>query len=430
MRLYTWIFLLVGVAVLDSGCANTEEGSRRTQPRRQGFTEVDIQRASPQGDIRTIQLYREQDEAARPIVGIQSGQQLTLEFDVLAPGGRPLSVYFYHMNRYWEQDYLQPVEYLTSFQSDNLNDYQISLGTEVPYVHYTYRFPNNNIQFRMSGNYMLRVTEQGDEQAILFEEPFLLTEQSAEVQFGVQSVLGEGTGTLIGQPVLRFQPPTDLSANVFDFHACFVRNMQFSGARCPDQSRLDEPPFMQFYLERYAGFEPLSNYHVLDLSRLETGSQIIRVEYGTSPFQAKLTRDQADLGSLLDNVQQYEQPVVTAAVQALDDADTRGEYVDVQFSLAPPDEIPYGGGVLLTGSFNGWRLDPAYQLAWNDTTKQYEGTALIKQGIYEYQYRQIGARRRSQGVFNPPTLYTALLYFYDPARNTDRLLAVSSTLSR
>ncbi|WP_243665202.1 type IX secretion system plug protein domain-containing protein [Rhodothermus marinus] len=118
-----------------------------------------------------VQLYQGDDERQWPILLLGGRERLTLRFDLLSEQGRPLSIYFYHADHAWRRD-LMPIEYLDTFARDDLTDYAPSEHTAIPYQHYVYRFPNDNIRFRLSGNYILRVTEQGQEETVLFERAF------------------------------------------------------------------------------------------------------------------------------------------------------------------------------------------------------------------------------------------------------------------
>src|SRR5690554_1571448 len=72
---------LVLFLVLLAGCASTDE-SRLADPSSYGSgDEVGYALARTAETIRTVQLYRSGDESSLPIVGLQSGQTLTLEFD-------------------------------------------------------------------------------------------------------------------------------------------------------------------------------------------------------------------------------------------------------------------------------------------------------------------------------------------------------------
>lgn len=420
--------LPLALVLLLAACVGTDE-AQLAEPDYGGAAEVGFALARTDEAVRTVQLYPSGDEASLPIVGLQSGQTLTLEFDLLADYGEPFTVYFYHADRQWRRDLL-PTEYLRSFVSDDLRDYEPSLGTEVRYVHYTYEFPNQHIQFLRSGNYVLRVTEPGNEHAVLFERAFFISEQSAEVDFAVRS----GTGSYF-QPLARVSPPTGLDSPTFDYNVCFARNGRFERARCADEPTLVGGSLFEFLLPRPAAFGPEGPLFDLDLSYLQAGPQIVRVDLQTSPYTVVLDADYARFGSDLFEEALTGQPLVSSAVQdATSGADVSAEYVEAHFAYVPQDERELAGPVILTGSFNDWAIDPDHALSWNPAARRYEGRVLLKQGRYAYRYYvdDPAERERITRTFEigQPSLYTALVYVHDPSYNTDRLLSVSNIFGR
>lgn len=419
---------LLALVLLLAACAGSDEAQRAAEPDVAG-DEVGAALAPTAEHVRTVQLYRSGDEGSLPVVGLGSGQTLTLEFDVLGDYGEPFSAYFYHADRRWRRDLL-PTEYLRRFVSDDLRDYEPSMGTEVRYVHYTYDFPNPSIEFLRSGNYILRVTEPGDEAAVLFERAFFVSEQSAEVDFAVRS----GTGSYF-QPLARLRPPAGLDSPTYDYTVCFARDGRFERTRCAAEPTLIGGSLFEFLLPRPAAFGPEGPLFDLDLSVLQAGPQVVGVDLSASPYVVTLAPDQARFGSDLFDDVLTGQPLVSSVVRdAASDADIAAEYVEARFTYVPEDERPLAGPVLVTGSFNGWALDPANALAWVPDRRRYEGSVLVKQGRYAYRYwvddpaeRERIARTVELGR---PSLYTSLVYVYDPAFNTDRLLAVSSVLGR
>ena len=419
---------LLALAFFLAACGGTDETQRLAEPDAPG-DEVGVALAPTADLVRTIQLYRSGDEGSLPVVGLRSGQTLTLEFDVLGDYGEPYSVFFYHADRRWRRDLL-PTEYLRRFVSDDLRDYEPSMGTEVRYVHYTYDFPNPSIEFLRSGNYVLRVTEPGDEAAVLFERAFFVTEQSAEVDFDVRS----GPGSYF-QPLARLRPPADLDSPTYDYTVCFARNGRFEQTRCAAEPTLVGGSLFEFLLPRPAAFGPEGPLFDLDLSVLQAGPQVVGVDLSASPYVVTLAPDQARFGSALFDDVLTGQPLVSSVVlDAASSADVAAEYVEVQFTYVPEDEQPLAGPVLLTGSFNGWALDPANELVWVPDARRYEGSLLLKQGRYAYRYWADDPAERERirrtVEIGRPSLYTSLVYVYDPAFNTDRLLSVSNVLGR
>lgn len=419
-----------------AGCAGTgeqREAGSSPAPRAPRYDDafLDLNLATASRDVRTIQLYLGADERNLPVLPLPSGEQLTLEFDLMGEDPRPLSVYFYHADRSWRRD-LSPAEYLSAFHRDDLLDYTRSNTMDRRYVHYTYAFPNDDIRFEISGNYVLRVTEMGLEDDVLFERAFFVSEQVAPAEMGAENLLYGGPFP-VTLPIVRFTPPAAIQGNVFDYDVCFVRNGRLERSRCTDQPVLAAQPALQFDLQPEEGFRPEAADYFLDLSNLRVGPRIEATDLAGSPYRVTLQPDYAafpgdGLSPLLNG-----QPVVSGAVRDLTEADVAGEYVDVLFSYVPPEEQPLEGELIVTGSFNNWQYDPANRLSWVPEVKRYEGYVTLKQGQYEYRYFSPDRRLRRLQLSAAPrmeNLYNAFVYYTDIHLHTDRLLTVSGMVTR
>ncbi len=430
-----WVCLMMALLFVAAcsapGEAGEEKANRRRRPPRAESPRTDLNLETPLDKVQTIQLYLGEEDQL-PVVALHGRRKLTLEFDLMEGTGRPMSAYFYHANRNWERD-LFASEYLTSFHRDDLFDYQISRNTQINYTHYTYRFPNANIDFRISGNFILRITEQGREDEVLFERAFFVTENAAALQFGIDNVMVPGQGYPSAQPILSFTPPSSLLSNVFDYNVCFVRNGQFESTRCSDKPSLTQQPDLLFYLQPENAFEPQEGDYFLDLSTLRIGGHIEQMDLSVSPYQITLEPDYARFPSSSIDPLLNGQVVVSGAVRDRGDPDTEGEYAQVRFRYVPPDESRLPGGLFITGSFNGWGFDLANELRWVAEGGHYEGELLIKQGQYEYRYTSPDPQVRRQLQSRLPrseNLYSAFVYFSDATMRTDRLLAYHHVLAR
>ncbi|MDX1420232.1 MAG: DUF5103 domain-containing protein [Rubricoccaceae bacterium] len=415
-----------------AGCAATEgvPGPPRPGPVSGGDPDGGrLTLARTDDRIKTVQLHPVTNETGLPVLSLGSAERLALSFDLLDEGtGRPLSVYFYHADRTWRRD-LTPSEYLRSFYSDDIRDYRTSGATEVDYVHYTYEFPNSNIDFLLSGNYIVRVTEQGNEREVLLERPFFVSEEAAEVALDFQS--GFSGGASVVQPIAQLRPGAQLAnAQPFDYAVCFARNGRFDQSRCAQDPSLLGLALYQFFLDRTEAFAAERPFYEVDLGLLQVGPEIANVDYGTVPDLAVLDLDYARFGGNVDGVALTGQPVVASVFRGGGRPDTDGEYVTTRFRFVPAGEQEAGGPVLLTGAFNAWQLDPALALSWNPATGTYEGELLLKQGLYLYQYVVEDPAARPEALLLQPALYTALVYVRDLTRITDRLVAVRSAVSQ
>lgn len=393
---------------------------------------VDLRFAQGSGEAKTIQLYRGDDETSLPVIALGSSDRLNLEFDILSDDSRPLSIYFYHADKDWQRD-LTPAEYLESFQRDDLLDYTPSHQTEINFTHYRYSFPNQSIRFVVSGNYILRVTEQGREEAVLFEQPFFVTEQLSEVQLALDNVILSGYSSPGVQPFALFTPPSSTEANVFSYTVCFTQNGAFESSRCTDQPSLMKQPALEFYLRPSSVFPPTSADYFLDLSLLQTGNRIEIIDRVESPYRVVLEPDLARLGASGLGPVLNRQIAVSGVVRDAPEPDLSAQYVDVLFRFVPEGGRKYQTDVFVTGSFNQWSPGPESKLTWVPEEGRYEGSVVMKQGMYEYRYTTnssaVNARLR-RGIPSTSTTYMAFVYYDDITLQTDRLIATGGSAWR
>jgi len=426
-----WLLLLVLLWGL-AGCASFEETAEseddEDRPEAEASAAAGPALARPADGVRTVQLYRGNDERTLPVTPLEADETLTLEFDLMEQEGRPLSVYFVHANREWTRD-LSPSRALESYHDDQLVDYRASQGTEVPYVHYTYRFPNDDIRFRLSGNYILRVTERGERDSVLFERPFFVTDEAGRLDQGAEGVRVPGQRQQSLRPVARFEPPSELQGDPFGYAVCFVRNGRLPDTRCQDRPLLGQQPRLEFKLDRDRAFAPATADYTIDLGDLRSSAGIERFNRTASPFQVLLEPDYAQFSGQDRAATLNGQIVVRDAVRGRADPSLTAEYVETTFAFVPPKEQPLASAVTLSGSFSGMDPSRGLEMRWNAGRRRYEGSLLLKQGQYQYFYSTpdpdlLRTVRQSQPRLQ--NTYTTFVYYQDPSRDTDRLLRVNS----
>jgi hypothetical protein len=419
--------LLIGIG----GCAssNQTDGAEEDEPAPREARPPGPDLAPPARAIRTIQLYPGDDERRLPITSLRSGPPLTLEFDLMEPEGRPLTIRFRHADRHWEED-LSPSRALESYTDDALVEYQSSRGTEVDYTHYTYRFPNDDIRFRTSGNYVLQVTERGRRDSVLFEQPFFVTEGEGDLDAQLEPLAIPGQQQPSVRPLAQFDPPASLQGSPFGYTACFVRNGRLGEVRCEDRPLLASQPRLEFEVDRRRAFAPVTIDYTVNLGTLQGGSRIERTDRTVSPFRVLLEPDYARFSGGLPEALLNGQIVVRDAVRGRANPALTAEYVQTTFAFVPPNEQPVRGGLTVAGSFSGMNPARGTDMRWVTGRGRYEGEVLLKQGQYQYFYASddpalTDELRRMQSV-RRQNVYTTFIYYEDPSRGTDRLLQVGS----
>ena len=421
--------VLAAVACAWAGCALPDEVAEGGEP----APPVPVRSAAPgewvfaSDAVGAAQLYRTGDEASLPVLVLGARNTLTLAFDLVGEeAGAPLDVSFVHTDRLGRPD-LVPSEYLTGFERDDVLDYQRSgAAVAVPYVHYEYVFPNETIGFRVSGNYRVRVSRPDG--TPVFEAPFYVSEEAAEVAlaFGA-AVQGGAVGTSI-QPSVQVRPGRQVGPfDASQYTVCFARNGLTDGVRCAPQPSLIDLALFQFYLPRDDVFEPADPLYEVDLGYLALNAEVVDVDRSARPPTAVLDLDYAEFGGDVRDPVLAATPLVGAVYRDVGSADTDAQYVDVTFRYVPPGGRQLSRRVYVQGSFNGWRRTLGSELAWVEEDRRYEGVVRVKQGRYVYGY--VPRPGRIAPVARPQ-LFTAFVYLQDPRLFTDRLVAVQSGVAQ
>ena len=381
-------------------------------------------------EVHSVQIHAGENETSLPIVELGSGLSLRLAFDLVETDSRPLSVYLYHADRNWKPD-LSPSEVLSGFHNDTIQDYGSSGATVIPYVHYEYRFPNRSIDFNVSGNYILRVSEQGREEDSLFERRFYVTEQATSVEMNLDLIMVPGRRASSIRPLVRFQPPF-ANSNAFDYAVCFVRNAALESPACIDRPTLDVLPDLAFITDRENSFDPAPANFFIDLSELRTGGRLERVNQQPIPWRVEIEPDNARLPGTQLAPFINGKTVIRSANRYVNEPEYSSEYMNAVFRFIPPDAQPIQERISLIGSFNNWTPSSRYELLWDELNSWYEGRVLLKQGHYEYSYysRDPGITLAMEaGLPQIRNMYTALVYHHDLFTQSDRIIAVQSLMT-
>lgn len=423
--------LFIVVTTLLGGCYSTEYTSDAQQAvnstsSSQGSGSIALVSEA----IHSVQLYAAGDQASMPVIMRGGADKLTLSFDQLGVEPRNFRVFFQHADRNWKSDLL-PVQFMEKRQEDEILDYTLSSLTDVDYIHYRYDFPNEEVGFKISGNYLIRVTDYDDESRVFVEMPFMISEEIASTRLQIDRLIFGDSAWPLQQPVLDVRPPAQLEQDIFNFFVCFVQNGRLESRRCPERPYLASIPDLQFKLEPEDAYPIEGDIRILDLTHFETGGDIVYVDKSAVPYEIDLVVDYPELptGRLAGG--NWGKSVYGTSRERATRSRMSGEYAEVNFSLEPPRGTPFNEEVTISGSFDNWTS--SYTLEWNSNDRIYETTLLLKQGLHYYTYQygeEYWSDNRSRPILNTEQLFDAFVYYRDDFLATDRLIARSSVRSR
>ncbi len=380
-------------------------------------------------NIQSVQLYPRSGDISgqinAPVVALGSNA-LVLEFDDLAYEPDRYAAEIIHCNADWTQSGLKPADYLQQFNEYNLNEYEYSINTRVPYIHFTFKLP----RVSKSGNYILRVYRKQNEEDILTRRFMVYDSQftvgAAVVPPSQTEDRNEGHQVDI-QINYAKRGIMDALNNV---KVIIRQNQRWDHAKIglkPTFIREDKS-LLEYRLFDGSNVFPAGNeFRFVDLRYVRTtGRNIAHIEMKEDIVFAETGLDRSRNGhgyvEYLDLNGQY-------MVHNLDRANAtlEGEYVLITFYLEQEkqDQAPF-----VFGALSNWGKAPGAQMEFDGEKKRYEATLLLKQGWYDYQYAfqtETGwdIKTLESSHFQTENEYEVLVYYRELGSRYDELLGYS-----
>ena len=137
-------------------------------------------------NIKTVQIHKDGWELSYPIIELNSEEKIKLSFDILSS---ELQDYYYtiiHCDADWKMSDLLPSEYLDGFIENQIYNYNFSFNTLLDYIHYSVTIPNEDIQPKISGNYLIIVYENYNREEIILKKRFCIIEPKVSIMAEVK----------------------------------------------------------------------------------------------------------------------------------------------------------------------------------------------------------------------------------------------------
>ena len=328
------------------------------------------------------------------IDGSEAENTLEISFDEMSHDVHQYSYRVVHCNRDWTESHISSYEYVDGFTTADIVEYEHSMNTQQAYTHYSFAFPNEDMQLKASGNYALQIYEDGDQEQVVAEVCFRVVEPMVSMDANVR---GNTDMEFNG----RYQQ-LDIDVNIRSLNLQNPNEIKIvveQNGRRDNQVVLSRPTFVEPNRLRYVNqkaliFEGGNEYRHFDIySAYYAGYHVDRVEYAQGEYHALLDIDEVR-GTKNKNAGREGLPYVTEMdangqwlvnCEKTDYVDTEAEYMWVHFVL-PVDQYVMDGQVFVGGEAFGNQLSAQNRMEYNADQKYYYLYAYLKQGGYDYMY--------------------------------------------
>lgn len=365
------------------------------------------------------------------------GGTLTLHFDRFDLAELNYTVHFQHCDYKFNASKLNTSEFQEGEDFLEITQFEPSFNTARDFIHYQYSFPNQDVQFLLSGNYMLFVKHPNTD-SIVLQLPFYIVDNKVQVK---------GRITDATNPRFKFSHQNlNLSVNTGD---CIIENPYSNFKVLVSQNNREDtirelpPPSMVNGREiNYSSSDKLhfkagKEFRYIDLRDIDNPeARIKEIKYIGNHALAILKEE--PIRSFKSNISlaDFNGKFQISTTQA-EQIHSRAEYVKVKVTLGQREQYNYDD-IHIIGAFNNWQPSPESKLHYNGINKNYEVNLELKQGYYNFEFVTT-----AKGTFSPSSRtlteghhpdtendYYVYIYTIEPGQNHYSLVGTHIINSR
>lgn len=380
--------------------------------------------------VHTLQTIVNDDWLHDDVITLGTDDWVTISFDYLTHDYHRFKYNVVHCNADWTPSDLFEVDYINGFNGQPIESYDNSINTTMLYTHYQFDLPNDDIQFKVSGNYKVEIYL--DEEDTTPTPPiaiacFRIVEPRMALNVSVTSNTDIDTN-LSHQQVsftLNF-PPNEVVDPATEIKPYVYQNNREDNRVALVKPTYVTPGHIEYTHDRALIFPAGNEYRRFEIVNMHYATQgVDKISYFAPYYHATLLPDvpRRNYSYDVDHNGRY-----LIRYNLADDSDIEADYLFVHFRL----DMPYrtGGKFYLQGEFTYNSLDSAYQATYNNVEQVYEATILLKQGAYDFMYLWVpdGSKTEQTGpaegnFYEAENEYQVYIYHRPFGERYDRLVA-------
>ena len=334
---------------------------------------------------------------------------IEVSFDELSHEVRQYTYKVQHLNADGTESGLSSYEYVAGFTTGEITDYEHSLNTSVLYTHYSFIWPNADMRILTSGNYRLKIYEDGDEDKTVATVTVSVVEPSVGITAKVRSETDIELNRRYQQLDVTVNELTSERVNgltngrmngltngpMTDYFIVVRQN-----GRTDNEAYKPKPTFVESNKLLYTHckeliFEGGNEYRHFDIfSTYFAGTGVDRIVHDRNDYHAVLFADAWKTGNYIHEFDVNGQWKINAE-RTLYDMDTEAEYMWVHW-VVPCEKPWFDGAVYVDGDLFGNRLSIENRMQYDGERKCYWLDGLFKQGGYDYQYWFVPSERMNE----------------------------------
>jgi hypothetical protein len=388
------------------------------------------------------QLFMAGNQMGYPIIRLNSGDQMDLQFDDLDGDVKNYSYTITLCNEDWTPAMVSEFDYIKGFSQVRIEDYRSSSIALTRYTHFKAVVPDPNCIPIHSGNYLLKVFLDGDTSKLAFTRGFLVT----DAKISVQSQLLQPMDYTLSHTHQHIQfrlntlgvNPTNPQDQI---KVVILQNYRWDNAFHNIKPNFYVNNSLVYNNDNEVLFQGGSEWRWLDLQSFRYQSERVQsANYGKNSTDVLLKPDGDRSALAYYYYGDYNGAFAIQSTETIQDVNYQGDYATALFSFVPADKNAFPDkDVYMLGRFTGGVLNDSTRMVFNPDKGRYERRFLLKMGYYNYSYVTLDKSNPDQKAsfgftegnhIETENDYMILVYYRAPGARADELVGISRFNSR
>lgn len=389
-------------------------------------------RTMPLNDnIKTLQVGVNGQKMSLPVIRLNDTESICVQFDEMSHDRKNYYYSVRHCNADWSLSTITEMESIDGSSTGMITNYASSFNTTFLYTHYSVRFPNDQLKFKISGNYLVTIYEDNNPDKAVAAACFSVVDPKVSIDGTIRG----NTDMELNRRYQQLDFTLDNSQfpikDVFSELKILVRqNNRYDNQVVGVQPSYTTSTKQSYVNNRTLIFEGGNEYRSFDCSSIYTfGSGVDNIRFHAPYYHATLIPDNSRAGKPYERIEDVNGRYVVN-IQNDENDSVDADYMFVHFMI--PTEKPFfEGSLYILGDLNYNLLDRNVRMEYNAQHNAYEQTMLLKQGGYNYLYAFVkkgdtaGSLQPMEGsLWQTRNEYTIYAYYRGWGERYDRLIGV------
>ncbi len=337
-------------------------------------------------NIKTVQAHESSWDYAAPIINLNSDEKIELSFDDLDSDQKRYSVTFVHCNSDWTPSDLMVTEYLNGYLDLNFINFSFSMNTLQKYTHYSILFPQANLNFTKSGNYLAYVYLNDKKEDLVLSRRIMVYDNKVNVGYTFRQT--SSSDDQFSKQHIDFtinHGGYDITNIYTDLKVTLTQNNRWDNAVTNIKPTFIGGNQLTYSLDDASTFSGGNEFRYFDIRSMRFYTEKVKEIYRDEnlknhivllPEEIRATKPYLFYSDFNGNF-----AIKNRDSQGNQDIEADYVYVDFFLPYANPEA---GGNFYVLGKLTDWRMNKNSKMTYNVKRFGYEKQLYLKQGFYNY----------------------------------------------